>query len=90
MIYVIKKDGTKEPFDAAKIVRAVNKSAKRILYAFTAAEQDFICQFAKEQAESLHKEEIRIVLWKAPWTAYTRLSRKATGITGIIRWILFI
>ena len=35
MVYIIKKDGTKEEFDAQKIVRAVNKSAQRILYTFS-------------------------------------------------------
>lgn len=60
MIYVIKKDGTREPFDATKIVKAVNKSAKRILYTFTDEEKDFICQFAREKAESLGKQEIPI------------------------------
>ena len=33
MIYVIKKDGTKEEFNSKKIVAAVNKSAARILSA---------------------------------------------------------
>ena len=60
MIYVIKKDGTREPFDASKIVKAVNKSAKRILYTFTEEENAFICQFAREKAESLSKQEIPI------------------------------
>ena len=31
MIYVIKKDGTREEFNSQKIVAAVNKSAARIL-----------------------------------------------------------
>ena len=35
MIYVIKKDGTREEFDPQKIVKAVNKSAARILYKFS-------------------------------------------------------
>ena len=60
MIYVVKKDGTREPFDASKIVRAVNKSARRILYTFTPEENDFICRFARERAEALGKEEIPI------------------------------
>ena len=34
MIYVIKKDGTREEFDPQKIVKAVNKSAARILINF--------------------------------------------------------
>ena len=48
MVYIIKKDGTKEEFDAQKIVRAVNKSAQRILYTFSQQEIDFICKFATE------------------------------------------
>ena len=32
MVYIIKKDGTKEEFDASKIKRAVNKSAGRVMY----------------------------------------------------------
>ena len=53
MIYVIKKDGTKEEFNAQKIVAAVNKSAQRILYTFSQEEKDFICRFAEEHAYSL-------------------------------------
>ena len=47
MIYVIKKDGTREEFDPQKIVKAVNKSAARILYKFSDEEKEFICQFAQ-------------------------------------------
>ena len=60
MLYVIKKDGTKETFNVEKIINAVNKSAARILYKFSPAEIDFICKFAQEQAESLGKEGIDI------------------------------
>ena len=60
MIYIIKKDGTREPFNAEKIVKAVNKSAARILYHFSDEEIQFICKFATEKAESLKKEEIAI------------------------------
>ena len=60
MIYIIKKDGTKEGFDAQKIVRAVNKSAQRILYTFSDEEISFICQFATEHAKALGKKEIPI------------------------------
>ena len=41
MVYIIKKDGTKEPFNADKIVRAVNKSASRVMYSFAPEEIDF-------------------------------------------------
>ena len=60
MIYVIKKDGTREEFDPQKIVKAVNKSAARILYTFSDEEKEFICQFAQEHADSLGKNEIEI------------------------------
>ena len=36
MLYVIKKDGTREEFNPQKIVAAVNKSAERILYTLSA------------------------------------------------------
>ena len=52
MIYVIKKDGTREEFNSQKIVAAVNKSAARILYTFSDKEKEFICQFAEEHAEA--------------------------------------
>ena len=55
MIYVIKKDGTREEFNSQKIVAAVNKSAARILYTFSDKEKEFICQFAEEHAEALGK-----------------------------------
>ncbi|MDD3340340.1 MAG: anaerobic ribonucleoside-triphosphate reductase [Lachnospiraceae bacterium] len=61
MIYIIKKDGTREEFDVQKIVRAVNKSAERILYTFSDEEIDFICKFAMEHAESLKKQDIPIL-----------------------------
>ena len=60
MIYVIKKDGTKEEFDVQKIVRAVNKSAERIMYSFTEKEIGFLCRYATDKAESLGKKEITI------------------------------
>ena len=73
MIYVIKKDGTKEEFNAQKIVAAVNKSAARILYEFSEEEKDFICRFAEEHAASLGKMKLQFrkctILWKALWSA---------------------
>ena len=60
MLYVIKKDGTREEFNPQKIVAAVNKSAERILYTFSEEEKDFICRFAQEHADSLGKNEIEI------------------------------
>ena len=31
-MYIIKKDGTREPFNIDKVVSAVSKSAERVLY----------------------------------------------------------
>lgn len=59
MLYVIKKDGTREEFNPQKIVAAVNKSAERILYTFSDEEKDFICRFAQEHADSLERMRLR-------------------------------
>ena len=56
MVYIIKKDGTKEEFDASKIKRAVNKSAGRVMYRFTDDEINFICKYATDRAEAMSKE----------------------------------
>ena len=48
-MYIIKKDGTKEPFNVQKVVAAVNKSAERVLYTFKPDELDFICRFVSEK-----------------------------------------
>ncbi len=53
MVYIIKKDGTREAFNADKIIRAVNKSASRVMYQFSEEEIDFLCKYATEQAEKL-------------------------------------
>ena len=60
MLYVVKKDGTKEDFNVEKVIRAVNKSAARIMYTFSEQEMQFIGQFAQEMAESLGKEYIDV------------------------------
>ena len=60
MMYVIKKDGTKEDFNIQKIVCAVNKSASRIMYNFKKDEIEFLCEYAEEKAQSLDKDEISI------------------------------
>ena len=63
MLYVVKKDGTRENFNVEKIVNAVNKSAARILYKFSRAEIQFICEFAQEQAF-----RICTISWRVLWT----------------------
>ncbi|MGN1141927.1 MAG: anaerobic ribonucleoside-triphosphate reductase [Oliverpabstia sp.] len=55
MVYIIKKDGTREEFNAEKIVRAVSKSADRVMYKFTDEEIEFICKYATDRAEALSR-----------------------------------
>ena len=59
-IKVIKKDGTKEPFNVEKVVIAVNKSAERAIIKFSEAESNFICEYVQEKAEELNVPEIPI------------------------------
>ena len=59
-MYIIKKDGTKEPFNVQKVVAAVNKGAERVLYTFKPEELDFICRFVTEKCEALGTEGIMI------------------------------
>lgn len=60
MIYVIKKDGTKENFNVQKVVVAVNKSAYRALIKFTDEELSYICRFVEEKVADMGVSEIRI------------------------------
>ncbi len=60
MIKVIKKDNTKEEFNVQKVVNAVNKSATRVMYKFTADELAFICKYVTDRAIETHKDEITI------------------------------
>lgn len=60
MIYVVKKDGTKEEFNVQKVVVAVNKSAYRALVKFTDYELEFICKFVESKAKEMSKPEIHI------------------------------
>lgn len=59
-MYIIKKDGTREPFNVEKVVAAVNKSAERVLYTFRPEELDFICRFVTERCGALGVEGIHI------------------------------
>ena len=59
-ICVIKKDGTKEPFDASKIISAVKKSATRALVQFTDADLKEICDFVDNNIARMNTEEVSI------------------------------
>ena len=71
MVYIIKKDGTKEEFDAQKIVRAVNKSAQRILYTFSQQEIDFICKFATTYI-LLERPKFRSAICTISWREHSK------------------
>lgn len=58
MVYIIKKDGTREDFDVRKVVVAVNKSAQRAMITFEEKDIDFICRFVEAQVAG--QSEIRI------------------------------
>ena len=45
MIYIIKKDETKEEYDVSKVVTAVKKSAARVLYEFSDEEKARVAAF---------------------------------------------
>ncbi len=60
MIYIIKKDETKEEYDVSKVVIAVKKSASRVLYEFSEEEIKSICSFVDEAVFSSEESEIPI------------------------------
>ena len=60
MIYIIKKDGTKEEYNVQKVVTAVKKSACRALITFTDEEIQKICIFVDSRVLNLKKDEIHI------------------------------
>ena len=60
MIQVIKKDGTKEPYDVNKIVNAIKKSADRVMVDFTSDEIGQICWIVEEGITSTGRDEIEI------------------------------
>lgn len=60
MIRVVKKDNTKEEFNVEKVVKAVDKSAKRALITFTSDEHNYICEFVIDKVNRMNKAEIHI------------------------------
>lgn len=59
-MYIIKKDNTKEVFNVQKVVVAINKSATRCLYTFKEGEEQRICKFVEEKANSFDGDCITI------------------------------
>ncbi len=60
MIYIIKKDGTKEEYNVEKVVAAVKKSAFRALITFTDEELGMIKTFVDSRVLNMGKDEIPI------------------------------
>ena len=59
-VSVIKKDGTREAFDAQKIINAVKKSATRALVEFTEEDLKSICDFVNNNIVRMNKQEVTI------------------------------
>ena len=58
MVYVVKKDHTKEEFNVNKVIAAVNKSANRVL--FTKEETNSICKYVEDYVNQMNTSEIQI------------------------------
>ena len=59
-VSVIKKDGTREAFDAQKIINAVKKSAARALVQFSDEDLKSICDFVNNNIIRMNKQEVTI------------------------------
>lgn len=60
MLYVIKKDNTREEFNVQKVIAAVNKSANRVLYTFTEEETRAICTYVEDYVQKMGVPEVQI------------------------------
>lgn len=58
--FVVKKDGTREPFDVTKVTKAVNKSAYRAMVQFTESDLKFISGFVEAKVCSRTSKEVPI------------------------------
>lgn len=59
-IHIIKKDGSKEPFQVQKVIDAVGKSAYRVMATLTEEEKGRICELVIEKAEEEQMTQIPI------------------------------
>lgn len=59
-VRIIKKDGTKEEFDATKIVNAIRKSATRMLVELSDEDAREICDFVESNILRMGKTEVTI------------------------------
>ena len=58
MVKIIKKDGTLEDFDNRKIVKAITKSANRVMYSFKESDYNAICNIIKSEIDKKELKEI--------------------------------
>ncbi len=61
-VIVIKKDGTKEPFNVQKVIIAIEKSAYRALTKFTDEEKRRICQTVVDKINEIGNNKVPISL----------------------------
>ncbi len=59
-MYIVKKDGTPELFDKSKIIKAVNKSASRVMVKFTDEDHEAICNSVLDSIEKEGLEQIPV------------------------------
>jgi len=59
-VKVIKKDGTIEPYDVQKVIKAVKKSAARMLVDFSDKELETLCDYVNQRVLETGKKEIEI------------------------------
>ena len=59
-VKIIKKDGTKEDYDVQKVVKAVKKSAARMLVEFSDKELEDICNYVNWSVLESRQNEIEI------------------------------
>lgn len=60
MVKIIKKDGTLEDFDNRKIVKAITKSANRVMCSFKESDYNTICNIIKSEIDKKELKEIPI------------------------------
>ncbi|WP_250278861.1 anaerobic ribonucleoside-triphosphate reductase [[Clostridium] colinum] len=60
MTKVVKKDGTLEDFDEGKIIKAISKSANRVMYCFDEEDYKNICNIIKQEINKKQLEQIPI------------------------------
>ena len=60
-IYVVKKDGNKQPYNGEKILKAIQKSADRALYQFKGNEKQRVLEIVEQQISYMGVAEISVL-----------------------------